>query len=347
MKVLFELSHPKHYYQFKGLINKLIIENNEIIILAREKDVLLNILDKEGLDYYVPGKHGARLPSKFLVLPRLLLNYFLLVRSFKPALIVSKSSPYAVIMRLFFKVKLIIMPDSEVVALTNKFVAPLSHFVITSETYTIDYGKKHRRIKGFFEETYLSPFSFIPDKNILKKYDIEVNKPLFILRFIGWSANHDVGHFGFNKKEKIQLVETLKNYGNVLISAEYNIIPKQLNPYLLKILPNDIHHFLFYASAYIGDSQTMATESALLGTPSFRYNSFVGKNDMSNFLILEKELDMLRNHSSFTSLLKDIEKIVCNQKSKEDWLQKRESYFKTKPDINTLLYNIVREVGSI
>ncbi|MBK7853743.1 MAG: hypothetical protein IPJ79_01455 [Bacteroidetes bacterium] len=34
---------------------------------------------------------------------------------------------------------------------------------------------------------------------------------------------------------------------------------------------------MYFAHMYIGDSQTMAAEAAVLGTPSIRYNDFVGE----------------------------------------------------------------------
>ncbi len=41
--------------------------------------------------------------------------------------------------------------------------------------------------------------------------------------------------------------------------------------------PSDIYHALYYADLYIGDSQTIAAEKAVLGTPALRFNDFVGK----------------------------------------------------------------------
>ena len=38
-----------------------------------------------------------------------------------------------------------------------------------------------------------------------------------------------------------------------------------------------MHHALYYADIYIGDSQTMTAEAAVLGTPALRFNDFVGK----------------------------------------------------------------------
>ena len=38
-----------------------------------------------------------------------------------------------------------------------------------------------------------------------------------------------------------------------------------------------MHHVMAYASLYIGDSQTMAAEAGVLGTPFVRFNDFVGR----------------------------------------------------------------------
>ena len=38
----------------------------------------------------------------------------------------------------------------------------------------------------------------------------------------------------------------------------------------MNIDPSDMHHALAFASLYIGDTQTMAAEAAVLGTPSIR-----------------------------------------------------------------------------
>ena len=49
MKYIFELNHPKHYYQFKYVMRILKEHGHEIKVLAREKDVLLDVLKEEFL----------------------------------------------------------------------------------------------------------------------------------------------------------------------------------------------------------------------------------------------------------------------------------------------------------
>ncbi len=333
MTYLFELSHPKHYYQFRYIINLLKSRGEKVSVLARQKDVLINLLDEEGVPYIIPGKHGKRLLSKLFAIPGLWWNYLKIVRKISPDFIISKASPYAVLVKPFIKSKLVITPDSEVVNLTKRFVAPFSDIIITPESFNFSYGRNHKRIDGFFEETYLSPKAFSPDEELVKSLGIDTEKPYFLLRFISWDANHDIYQFGFSEKEKYELISLLQPFGKVYISAERNKLSASLQKYQLHIPASTIHHVLYYASLYIGDSQTMATEAALLGTPSIRYNSFVGENDMSNFKVLESR-QMFLNFREFNKVKEYVIKLVNNTDSIKLWKQKRIQYFTGKPDLN-------------
>lgn len=333
MKILVELAHPKHYYQFRAVLLFLEKNGHEITLLARDKDVLLKILQEENRPYLIYGRHGKSMFQKFFALPMLLLTYYRIARRQRPDMLVSKASPYAVIISWFYKVKTVITPDSEVVTLTNKFVAPASTAVITPATYGLDFGQKHKRFSGFFEDCYLHPSIFEPQKGVVEKMNPEKGKPYFILRFISWNANHDVNNYGFTADEKRTLVGLLQPYGSIFISSE-GALPEELEPYRIKIPANQMHTVLHHAALYIGDSQTMATEAALLGTPSIRYNSFVGPNDMSNFIILEQKFDLLRNCASFQQVLDTAGQLLAADDTKTDWLRKRADYYAVAGDVN-------------
>ena len=336
MRILFELSHPKHYYQFRCIMNSLINEGHDVNIVARDKDVLLNILQEENQNYLIYGHHGKSILRKFTILPILLYKYYKILKKINPDIIVSKASPYAVIMNWFFNLKTIIAPDSEVVQLTNIFVAPKSSIIITPKVYSIDYGRKHRRFNGFFEDCYLHPSVFRPRKDIITDIGIDVNLPYFILRFISWTANHDINKYGFSSTDKMDIVNFLIKYGRVYISSEGKL-PDELNKYKLKIPASKLHDVLHFATMYIGDSQTMATEAALLGTPAIRYNSFVGPNDMSNFIVLEKKHQLLRNFSEIHDVKACMNEFIINPENKKSWLMKRRKYYSTKSDANSTI----------
>ncbi len=136
------------------------------------------------------------------------------------------------------------------------------------------------------------------------------------------------------------MVETLKHYGKVYISAENEKIPLSLKKYLIRIPSNLIHQLLFFSSLYVGDSQSMTTEAALLGTPALRYNSFVGEHDMSNFKILEKK-ELAFSFSSFEILLQRIHHLLNDSESKLLWQEKRKNYFLNKADVNKQIIDIL------
>ena len=332
MRILFELCHPKHYYQFKYTI-KLLQEAHEIKIIARRKDIVCSLLDAEGVEYEVYGSHGKGMLAKLLVFPIIMQSYRRIVKTFSPDLIVSKSSPYAVITGKIHGIKTCIMPDSEVVTFTNKFVVPLSNMVITPKSYSIDYGDKHRRVSGFFENGYLHPEFFDTETHQLTLESLPRNGEQFaILRFVGWYANHDVRKFGFSDAEKIKLVNLLKDHCQILISSEAPL-PFQIEKFRFQAPVNRMHHALRKAALYIGDSQTMATEAALCGTPAIRYNSFVGKEDMSNFKILA-EYGMLWNVSTFEEVCTKAQDVLMDSSSKERAEELRKRYFENVGNIN-------------
>ncbi len=332
MKILFEIAHPKHYYQFKNII-KILCKFHEVKIIARKKDIVCRLLDAEGVGFELYGGHGKSIKSKFFILPEIFFKYIKIILKFKPDIIVSKSSPYAAIVGKIFQIRTCVMPDSEVVSFNNCFVVPFSNLVITPKTYSLDYGKKHKRVAGFFEDGYLHPKFLDREVTVNTFKGLPASEQKFtILRFVGWYANHDIGKFGFSDNEKDELIKRLKPYCDLLISSEANL-SIGLEKYRFKAPVNRMHHALFKASLYIGDSQTMATEAALCGTPAIRYNSFVGENDMSNFKVLEKK-NMLFNFSSFEEVCQKAIQLLKDSSSKLKAQERRKQYFQDVGDIN-------------
>jgi predicted glycosyltransferase len=164
-----------------------------------------------------------------------------------------------------------------------------------------------------------------------------------VLRFVAWSANHDVGRWGVRDGEKIELVNALSEKMKVFVSAEGSI-PVELEPHRVKIPVSKIHDALYYASLYFGDSQTMATEAALLGTPAIRCNSFVGEGDFSNFKVLERDFDLLHNYSRFEEALARALEIAGDPDSKRVWGERREKYFATVGDVNEEILAALRGI---
>ena len=337
MKYLFELNHPKHYYQFKHVMQTLQSQGHEILVLARDKDVLLNVLQEEIVPYIVFGKHRKTMWAKVLGTFGLMWNYIAIVRREQPDVIVSKASWYGTAAAKLLRKKSVIFPDSEVVAVTNKFVVPICTKVVTPQPFKLNYGNKHCRMAGIFEDCYLSPNVYKADPNTVDKYGLE--QPYAIIRFVGWYANHDVGNKGFSLEQKKTLVDTIAKHMTVYISSE-KPLPDDLKAYTLPTPASVIHDVLSYADLYVGDSQTMAAEAALVGTPAIRSNSFVGPNDMSNFIMLQDKYGMLFNIANPTEAISKAEELAVHSR-KTEWQQKRIDYYSETGDMNADITNLL------
>ena len=99
-----------------------------------------------------------------------------------------------------------------------------------------------------------------------------MNEKYIILRFVSWSATHDFGHRGLNLQMKRKIINELSKFAKIIITSE-SPLPKDLEVYRMTIPPERIHDALKYASLYIGEGATMASESAILGTPAIYVNS--------------------------------------------------------------------------
>ena len=101
----------------------------------------------------------------------------------------------------------------------------------------------------------------------LSELNLKKGEKFTICRFVSWEANHDYGHSGLSTKNKITAVKEFSKYGKVFITSE-NELPEELKQYQIKLPPEKIHHAISFASLLYGESSTMASEAAVLGTPA-------------------------------------------------------------------------------
>ena len=95
-----------------------------------------------------------------------------------------------------------------------------------------------------------------------------------------------------------------------------------------------LHHALAFAHMYIGDSQTMAAEAAVLGTPSIRFNDFVGKIGYLEELERRYELTFGFRTSEREPFLGKVEELVKSPGLKSEWGKRREKMLSEKIDVS-------------
>ncbi len=98
------------------------------------------------------------------------------------------------------------------------------------------------------------------------------------------------------------------------------------------IEPWDMHDILAFAKLVISDSQTMTRESAILGTPSIRYNSFVGR--LSCFDELENKFGLAFGFrpGEERKMLNTIRGLLSRGDLAEEWQEKRKRLLAEKPN---------------
>jgi uncharacterized protein len=279
MKILFYLGHPAHFHLFKNSI-KILMSENEVYIVAKEKDILINLIKNENWTYYnildKKRKNHNKLSIAFELLIREVKLFNFCIKN-KPNIMIGTSAEITHIGKLLNIPSIVTNEDDiDQVPFFAKIAYPFATKILAPKS--CDVGRwEYKTIKynGYQELAYLHPNNFKPDINKIKN-TLNISEPFFILRFAKLNAHHDKGKNGITDNIAMKIIKILEPFGNIYITSERKLENK-FEKYKIQIDPNDIHHALFFASLYIGDSQTMAAEAAILGTPSIRYNDFVGK----------------------------------------------------------------------
>ena len=335
MKILFDLGHPAHVHYFKNLIKILEKNGNQIMIIARKKDVTHNLLKKYKMPYISRGEGAKSLVGKFLYMFRANFQLYKCSNVFKPDLFVSFASPYAAQIASYFNKPHIAFTDTEHAKLGIASFLPFTNTIITPKAYKGYLGNKHIKFEGYMEQSYLHPNYFKPNIDSLKKLNILPGERYVIIRLVSWDASHDIGEKGFSMDTLINLIDLIKNYARVFISAE-NRIPEIFKQYQLSIDPTEIHDILSFAELFIGEGATMASECAVLGTPSIYVNSL-----SAGTLEDQEKNGLLHIFKSPNGVIEKTRKILENQKIKKKQKQKSLDLMKNKIDINDFFYWLI------
>lgn len=340
MKILIDIGHPSHVHFFKNAVFILLEKENEIKITARNKDVTIALLDAYNLDYEIVGTNKKGFFKKAINAAKIEKNIYNVCKKFQPDLLLGASGNFYIthVAKMIGKPS-IIFEDSEPDKSIYWLCKPFATYFCTPINFSTDLGKfKHIRYKGYKELAYLHPNQFRADESVLDELGLKKNDRFILLRFVAWSAAHDVGHKGFSLEDKRLFVKELENYGEVYISSETEL-PNEFENHKLKIPPNKIHDLLYYAYMFVGDSQTMATEASILGIPTVRSNSFVGT--MSNFKELEEEYGLMYSiKDPRKALIKALE-LQKDENLKQKWSERRKKLLRDKIDVTEFIVDLI------
>jgi uncharacterized protein len=274
-RILVDISHPAHLHFFRPAINIWQKRGTELIIVARDKDITLQLLDEYGLPYVCLSKARKGVIGLGIELIEHEGKLLSIIRKTRPDVLLEIAGTFIVHAGILTGTPSLVFYDTENAKLSNAITYPFATHVITPNCYQGNIGKKQITYEGYQELAYLHPNHFQPNPNILSEMDIHPDEKIIVVRFVAWESGHDVMLKGFSMDGKRTLVKELCKHGRVIITSE-NTLPPDLEPYRMKIAPSKIHHLMAYSSLFIGESATMASESAILGVP-FIFVSPVGR----------------------------------------------------------------------
>lgn len=265
MRVLIDILHPAHVHVFRHLRTALLDAGHEVLVTARDKDVVIDLLEAYGIEHHVLSRQRSGVGGLASELASRTAKLVRLARRFRPTVLIGIMGPSIAPAGRILRVPAVVFYDTELAAVTNRWVYPMASAVCTPDSYAGPVRGHHVRYPSYHELAYLHPSTFTPDPDKLEGFGL--TPPYTLLRFVSWEASHDVGEAGLALEQKLQLVAAVGSSEQVVVSSE-GPLPAELEQYRLVGPVHDVHHVLAYATMLIGESGTMSSEAAVLGTPA-------------------------------------------------------------------------------
>jgi len=336
MNVGLFLGHPAHFHLLSSTARILEGGGHHVFFAVKKKDILFQLLDAAGYPYYILRED--RSDSKLgMVSSVLMMEYHMVnfLRKYHIDILVGSTLSFSA--RVIMHVPTIILgeDDYEVVKSLDLITCPWASSVLSPETCNNGpFERKTVHYQGFHKLAYLHPNRFAPDMKVVHKY-FSTERPYFLLRFALLKAYHDIDAKaqGIDTEIAQNIIYRLSKHGDVYITSERPLEP-QFEQYRLHINPLDIHHVMAYASLYIGDSQSMAVEAAMLGVPSLRINDFVGRIGVLRELDEKYELTYGFLPSESEKLYAKIDELLSMNNLHEEFQSRRQRMLADKIDVS-------------
>lgn len=341
MKILLSIEHPAWVHQFRYVIRGLEEKGHTVKVVAIKKDLDLKLLDIFNIKYdVISNTAGKTFIDKGFIFLKTTWKIFWFCWKFKPDIFIGRPSPMMAINSFLFRKKHIVFEDTE----NSHFCAALaklfSDVIFTPTCFKKNLGRKQYRIDAYKELFYLHPDYFTPDPNVLSELGLAPEEKYAILRFSAWESHHDRGLKGLSLHEKCRLVAELEKYARVFISSE-SPLSGEFEKYSLTTPLGEIHNLLYYAALFISDGATMATESAVLGTPTIRISPYVGPDDMGNFCELEDKYELIYNYRGLEQAIQKILELFHRNDTRQEWRKKREKMLAEKINATQFMVDFI------
>ncbi|MCE5250168.1 DUF354 domain-containing protein, partial [bacterium] len=342
--MLVDITHPAHVHFFKHSLWIWLEKGHDVIVTSRDKDLTVYLLDCYGFKHINLGHHGT---TPFELAQELLVRCTKLhgiVRRERPDILTAIAGTFIAPVGRLTGTPSVTFYDTEHATISNSIAYPLSRHLVLPSCYRRVIKRPHLTYNGYHELAYLHPAYFKPDPSVLNLLGLTESDPFIIMRFVSMKSGHDIGYSGLSAAMKRKAVQAFSPHGRVFITSEKEL-PDDLEPYRMQIPPEKIHDALYYASLLYGESATMASEAAVLGTPAV-YIDRVGRGYTDE---QERVYGAVFNFSDSAedqerSIQKGIE-LLTTPRVKELWREKRDRILSEKIDVTRYITDLIENLG--
>jgi uncharacterized protein len=344
MKILVDINHPAHVHYCKNFIWDMQKRGHEFLITATDKEMTYQLLKNYQFDFFRMGPHGKSMINKLITYPKWEYNLLFAARNFKPDIFLGCGSIRAAHISAILRKPCISLEDTEDSIGQIRLYRPFVTSICTPSSFLTPLGDKQVLFNGYLDLAYLHPNRFTADPSVLDDLDLSKNERFIIVRFISWAASHDIQLKGI--QNQVNIVKELERFGKVFVSSE-KATDKKLDKYKLKIAPEKFHSLLSYAQMYIGEGGSIATEAAVLGTPSIHIESdsqgIATGYRSGNFRELRDKYGLLFFYPDEKAALDKAVEILSDPNSKSEWQKKRERLLQDKIDVTTWMIDFIED----
>ena len=265
MRILVDITHPAHAHFFHYAILGWRANGHDVFITSRHKDLTRDLLDEFGFEHQQIGHARTGITGLGIELAQRAWGLGKVIRKFKPDVAAAVAGTYLVYGCLPYRIPVVVFYDTEHAHLSNAITYPLAKAVVTPRAYQKSAGNKHIRYNGYQELAYTHPDIFTPDLSVLETEGLAPDEPFIIVRLVNWGASHDINDYGVQNLQAV--IKALSPYGRIILSSE-KPLPPDLQPLTLRGPRKNMIHLQAFARLFFGESATMASECAMLGTPA-------------------------------------------------------------------------------
>ena len=330
MKILIDIGHPAHVHLFKNFAQEFQKKGHEILFTVRDKEFEQYLLSYYNFNFVSFGKKYESKFGKVLGLIKFDIRELFEAFKFKPDLFISHGSMYASHAAFLLRKPHISLEDTGNLE-QIRFYLPFTKIVLTPSVLKKNLGMKQIRYSGYHELAYLHPNRYKPDEKIYQYLNISKDTPFALLRFVNWKATHDYGQKGLSIQLKREILELLSGEMRVYVSSE-GALKKEFQDFHIPFPPEKIHDALYFATIYVGEGATMASEAGVLGTPSIYVNSIEACNNSD-----QEKYGLVYNYNGEGSIIERVKQILNIPNLKGEWQRRRMRMLEDKINVTAFM----------